>query len=205
MIHYLCGLIPQPMKYLFFACTAVLALVACGPSTPAEKTDDYTRYGAEFDSTGAIAMTDLIASMSGQDSIDAVVKCTIVQTCTKAGCWMDVENPSGDGSIKVFMKDHAFGVPLSECAGLMAIVKGKAYFDTLSVADLQHLAEDAKKTPEEIALITEPRPVLALEAAGVMIKGYKGAPAGEAGHEGHDHEGHDHKGHDHGSEAGHSH
>jgi hypothetical protein len=191
------------MKNTFFFLVAALALVSCGPSTPAEKTDEFTSYGAAFDSTGAIPIADLLASMADKDSLNAVVKCTIMQTCTKAGCWMDVENPTGGEAITVFMKDHAFGVPLSECSGLNAIVNGKAYYDTLSVDYLRHLAEDAGKPAEEIALITEPRAVLALEASGVMIKGYKGtAPTGEHDHEGHDHEGHDHS---HEGEEGHSH
>jgi len=189
------------MKYSIFFFVAAAWMVSCGPSAPAEKPVEFTSYGAAFDSTGTIPIAQLMKSMEGQDSLLAKVNCTILQTCTKAGCWMDVENPAGGEAITIFMKDHAFSVPLSECSGLNAIVDGKAYYDTLSVDFLRHLAEDAGKSAEEIALINEPRAVLAIDASGVMIKGYKGTAAAD-GHEGHDH---NHEGHDHEGEEGASH
>jgi hypothetical protein len=186
------------MKYALPAFFALAALIAsCGPSAPEQTAQEYTAYGEAFDTTGAIPMTSLIAEMKGREDMDAVVKCTIMQTCTKAGCWMDVENPEGGDPITIFMKDHEFGVPLSACSGLSAIVNARAYYDTLSVEYQQHLAEDAGKSPDEISLITEPRFVLALEASGVMIKGYKGTEGGEIEKAdcGHDHD------HDHGTEG----
>ena len=40
----------------------------------------------------------------------------------------------------------------------------------MSVADLKHYAEDAGKSPEEIAKITEPSIEFAFEANGVLLK-----------------------------------
>jgi hypothetical protein len=47
---------------------------------------------------------------------------------------------------------------------------GTAYFDTISIEQRQHFAEDAGQSEEEIATITEPEYVLAFEAEGVIIK-----------------------------------
>lgn len=40
---------------------------------------------------------------------------------------------------------------------------------TISVETLRHYAEDAKKSPEEVAKITDPKKELAFEAKGVVI------------------------------------
>ena len=50
------------------------------------------------------------------------------------------------------------------------IVRGKAFVTETSVKELQHLAKDAGKTDEEIALITQPKLTYAFEADGVLMK-----------------------------------
>ena len=153
-------------------------------------------FGEQFDPKGAITVDALVKEMNGKDSLSVAFTGKIVQTCRKAGCWMDVSLPSGE-TMTVFMHDHNFAVPLEGADGLMATMNGYAYYDTLDVEYLRHLAEDAGKSAEEIAQINEPKPVLAFDAKGVMIEGYQAKE--EEGHEGHDHEGHDHnhEGHDH--------
>ncbi len=166
-------------------------VIGCGPAQPGGHEAHSHQYGAAFDTTGSINVAGAIAAIAGKDSLDAKVRGKIVQTCKMEGCWMDIENPNGD-PMTIFMKDHAFAIPKEGCAGAYTIADGTLFFDTLSVDYLRHLAEDAGKTAEEIALITEPRPVLAMNADGVFIEFAEGHS-----HEGHDHEGHDHEGHDH--------
>lgn len=150
-------------------------------------------YGDKFDPAGAISQADLLGKITGNDTIPAKFEAKIVETCAKAGCWMTVENPGGY-PMYVYMKDHAFGVPLSGAANLKCVVNGVAYRDTLSVELQQHFAEDAKKSQAEIDAITEPLPAIAVTATGVMIEG---APATSG--DGHEHkEGEEHK---HGSEG----
>ena len=50
------------------------------------------------------------------------------------------------------------------------IVEGKAFVTITPVEELQHYAEDAGKTAEEIAKITEPKREFAFEANGVLMK-----------------------------------
>jgi len=49
------------------------------------------------------------------------------------------------------------------------IVEGRAYITEISVDELRHYAEDAGKTKDEIAMITEPKVTLAIEADGVLM------------------------------------
>ena len=61
-------------------------------------------------------------------------------------------------------------MPTEGAEGKRTIVEGEAFFDTLSVADQQHYAQDAGWSEEDIAAITEPTYELAFMATGVMIE-----------------------------------
>jgi hypothetical protein len=75
----------------------------------------------------------------------------------------------GNGrEMMIRFKDYAFFVP-KDVVGKPVILHGKAYQETLSVAQLQHYAEDAGKSKEEIARITKPQTSLHFEADGVII------------------------------------
>ena len=50
------------------------------------------------------------------------------------------------------------------------IVNGKAYISEMSVEDQRHYAEDAGKSEEELAAITEVETTLSFEADGVLVK-----------------------------------
>ena len=53
--------------------------------------------------------------------------------------------------------------------GKGVIIEGVAYHDTTTVADLQHYAEDAGKSKEEIAAITKPEKEVRVTAKGIVI------------------------------------
>ena len=74
-----------------------------------------------------------------------------------------------EDTVMVKFKDYGFFVPTSGAEGKLTYMEGSVYFDTISVADRQHFAEDAGKTPEEIASITNPEYTLSFEAEGVII------------------------------------
>ena len=89
------------------------------------------------------------------------------QVCQAAGCWVKVENASGN-PIMIRFKDH-FTIPTSTPAGTMAYFHGIAYMDTTSVEMLKHYAQDAKKSQEEIDKITEPKVTMMFEADGIKF------------------------------------
>jgi hypothetical protein len=92
---------------------------------------------------------------------------TVKQVCKSEGCWLRLDDGSKDG-IMVKMKDHSFFVP-KDIDGKTVYVSGKAVRKTTSVKELQHYAEDAGKSKEEIAKITEPKVEITMEATGVKV------------------------------------
>jgi hypothetical protein len=50
------------------------------------------------------------------------------------------------------------------------ILNGKAFVKITTVAELQHYAEDAGKSKEEVAKITSAKKEFAFEADGVLLK-----------------------------------
>ena len=125
-------------------------------------------FGAEVNPEGAIQMAEFLTMMEGKDSAEVTIKGNISKVCQKKGCWMDMETADGQ-TMKVTFKDYGFFVP-KNCGGKEAIMTGKAKMETIDVATLQHYAEDAGKSQDEIAAITEPETQLTFEATGVIIQ-----------------------------------
>jgi hypothetical protein len=179
------------MKFQISIFAAAALFTACNNAEPAQEPANQepevirSFYGDTITPENAISVAELVNLMAGKDTVTAKVTATIEATCAKEGCWMDV-TVTDSTTMTVFMKDHSFFVPKEGCVGKIAIFEGIAYYDTLSVEYLRHLAEDAQKSAEEIALITEPKLTLAFDANGVIIEGIQQAGAEEA-HAGHNH------------------
>ena len=92
----------------------------------------------------------------------------IIDVCPKKGCWMNVKVDSDTLFVK--FKDYGFFVPKSGVVGKKVLMTGKIFKDTISVERLKHYAEDAKKSVEEISLITEPEYKINMLASGVAIQ-----------------------------------
>ena len=75
-----------------------------------------------------------------------------------------------EDTLMVRFKDYGFFVPKEGVEGRNAIVQGEAYYDTLTVELLQHYAQDAGKSEDEILSITEPEYNFLFEASGVIIQ-----------------------------------
>ena len=107
------------------------------------------------------------AAMGDKKTVDMKIEGRVVDVCKKKGCWMTLEMPNGD-PMRVTFKDYAFFMPM-DIVGKKVVLDGLAKKQTISVETLRHYAEDAKKSPEEVAKITDPRKELAFEAKGVVI------------------------------------
>jgi hypothetical protein len=202
------------MKKLFVIPVLALA-VACQnqPKADEHAHDDHANekveetgpvmahFGAEINADGAVEMAMLSEKLGTSDSVNIKVAGTINEVCQAKGCWMTLNN--GDEAMRVTFRDYGFFVP-KDASGKEVIAEGTVYMDTTSVADLQHYAQDAGKSEEEIAMITEPEVSMTFVADGVIIKDYVAAT--EDAHEGHDHHDHgDEAEHDHGHDHGHDH
>jgi len=164
------------MKRSLFFLAVAACLFACKtePKTATTETEaiEYSVFG---DSTivadGAIsqvAMLEKFTTMTDGDSTLVKFSSDINKVCKKKGCWMTLALDDNTESHVTF-KDYSFFVP-KDADGKTAIVEGMAYKRVVPVDELQHLAEDGGKSPEEIAQITEPEEQYSFEATGVLIK-----------------------------------
>lgn len=151
------------MKKYLFALFLTAGIYACNTTVAQDG-----HYGAKIDEKGAITVNELVAKMDGKNEMDAKVEGKVSEVCQAKGCWMTLEK--GDGTkMRVTFKDYGFFVP-KNISGKTVIINGKASVTTTSVDELRHYAEDAGKSKEEIAKITEPKKELAFEADGVIVK-----------------------------------
>ena len=150
------------MRTLLFISAFVIALTSTVQAQKAEY------FGAKITEKGAMNPADFIKSMEGKDEITAKLEARIITCCKKKGCWMDLDLENGE-SMKVRFKDYEFFVP-KDADGRTAVVEGVAKIETVDVETLRHYAEDAGKSEEEIAAITEPQRSYSFEAVGVIIK-----------------------------------
>ena len=124
-------------------------------------------FGKDINAEGAISMDELNAQLAQNDSVTAKVRTVPTEVCQKMGCWMIVQLPNGE-KMRVKFKDHAFFVP-KDLSGTEVVIEGVAFKEVETVEDLQHYAEDAGKSEEEIAKITEPKEVYSFRADGLRI------------------------------------
>lgn len=160
------------MKYLGLI-FAFLVVFSCKNEQKEEvvMVGDYASFGKQITAEGAISQEEMMAEYASlQPGDTATIKFTskVNSVCQAKGCWMKLAlNPDTEAMVK--FKDYDFFVPI-DIAESDAIVEGKAYVEEMSVEDQRHYAEDAGKSAEEVAAITEPKMVYNFEADGVLIK-----------------------------------
>ena len=156
----------------------LLILTACKQEKPAKKQKEitsqtlaYDSFGAEITADKVLTSKEMLASfktLKAGDTIDVKFASSIKEVCTSKGCWMKLPL-STDTETMVRFKDYGFFMPL-DAKGREVIVAGKAFVKETSVKELQHYAEDAGKSKEEIAKITTPKKEFTFEASGVLMK-----------------------------------
>ena len=167
------------MKYYIQIClVALFVFSACKQEKKEVKVEEKVEVKTAYDSFGAKITTDefinsaemlkKFKTMKVGDTIDVKFASKINDVCSKKGCWMKL--PLGDETeAMVRFKDYGFFMPL-DSKGREVIVNGKAFVKETSVKELQHYAEDAGKSKDEIAKITEPKVEFSFEADGVLMK-----------------------------------
>jgi hypothetical protein len=161
-----------------FCATILLVFTACKDAkkenTKVEnpsKEIAYATYGDKISEDDALTKEQMLAkfeNMNVGDTVNVKFASNIKEVCSKKGCWMKL--PLVDETeTMVRFKDYGFFMPL-DSQGKEVVVEGKAFVKITPVDELQHYAEDAGKSKEEIAKITVPRKEFAFEANGVLIK-----------------------------------
>ena len=129
--------------------------------------NNYERYGELFE-TSEIINYELERDNFLNSSSKVKIEGEIISSCPMKGCWMKISVEKD--TVLVRFKDYGFFVPKNGIEGKSTIINGKLSVDTLSIAQLQHYAEDAGKSKEEIALISKPKITISFLADGVLIK-----------------------------------
>ena len=146
------------------------ALMIPSLSVFAQGTDSKMQhYGDRITAEGILSSTELAGLMEDKESADVKLEGTILETCAMKGCWMTVDLGEGQ-EMRVTFKDYGFFVPKEGAEGKQTIVEGTIKKKVTDVETLQHYAEDAGKSQEEIDAISEPKEELTFVATGVLIK-----------------------------------
>jgi DNA-directed RNA polymerase subunit F len=155
------------MRKIVVSFSFVLLVIGAQSQPPAGDAKTGEWYGEKITADGAIAMADIATKLEKTEAMDTKIKAKIVEVCPKKGCWLKLQvNDSTTAMVK--MKDYGFFLPLA-AKGKTVVIDGEVQMKTISVAELQHYAEDAKKSKEEIAAITKPEKEIRVTAKGIVI------------------------------------
>jgi hypothetical protein len=165
-------------NFVKFCAVALLVFSACkkGETENSEKKEtnqiamNFDAFGDKITAEKAMSADEMLAKFSNMkvgDTIIAKFASKIDEVCSKKGCWMKL--PVGGKETMVRFKDYGFFMPL-DAKDREVVLEGKAFVQETSVEELQHYAEDAGKSKEEIAMITAPKIEFAFEANGVLLK-----------------------------------
>lgn len=161
-----------------FSFVLLMSLTACKQGKTDNKETElptqelaYTSFGDKISEDKAMSSKEMLSkfeNMNVGDTINVKFASEIKEVCVKKGCWMKLPLAE-ENETMVRFKDYGFFMPL-DSKGKEVIVEGKAFVKITPVEELQHYAEDAGKSKEEIAKITEPKKEFTFEANGVLMK-----------------------------------
>jgi hypothetical protein len=140
-----------------------LSFLSCNESQPKE----LNFYGEKITLNNISDFVKVKNLTENQAKVETKIEGTILSTCPKKGCWMNVR--VDQDTILVRFKDYGFFVPKQGQENNRVIMQGIAKKDTISVDLLRHYAEDANKSIEEIEKINEPEYKISFLADGVII------------------------------------
>ncbi|MHC4080965.1 MAG: DUF4920 domain-containing protein [Planctomycetota bacterium] len=145
---------------------ALVAGCQSDSTTPMQSanSDGWVHFGADGKDKGP---TVALGMISGDES-NVIVEGTIVEVCQKKGCWMRVTD--GEQELFVRFQDYGFFVPMN-ASGREVVMHGTSVAQVASIEELRHYAQDAGKSAEEIAAITEPETRVTFFADSVYIAG----------------------------------
>ena len=140
-----------------------LSFLSCNESQPKE----LNFYGEKITLNNISDFVKVKNLTENQADVETKIEGTILSTCPKKGCWMNVR--VDQDTILVRFKDYGFFVPKQGQENNRVVMQGIAKKDTISVDLLRHYAEDANKSIEEIEKINEPEYKISFLADGVII------------------------------------
>ena len=155
------------MKKILVGFSMILFAVAVHAQPPAGDAKKGDWYGEKISADGAINIADIPDKLEANPVLNTKIQGKVLEVCPKKGCWIKLQvNETTTAMVK--MKDYGFFLPVA-AVGKTVVLDGKVELKTTSVEELKHYAEDAKKTPEEIAAITAPKKEISVMAKGIVV------------------------------------
>ncbi len=157
----------KKIQILSFVLAGFVFLAGCKTATSA----DGNTFGAGVSKQdNPASFADVVNQLNTQDSVNVILKAKVSEVCQAKGCWMQLvdNHANSDEQLMVKFKDYAFFVP-KDIAGREVLIEGVAFKEETPVDELRHYAEDAGKSEEEIAKITEPVTEKKFMATGVVV------------------------------------
>lgn len=142
---------------------------AQSPSETASLEVDGT-FGDSFTPDQIVAAPEMLSRYDEKqlaDTVRTTLRGQVNEVCQAKGCWMTIATGT-ESEMMVKFKDYAFFMPM-DISGREVLMNGMAYYQITPVDELRHYAEDAGKSSEEIAMITEPKKELRFLADGVKL------------------------------------
>lgn len=159
----------RTLTYMGVMSVVLWCSTACNSSKNTQTSGEATHFGKTIDAQNAQSVDAAVTQMQRQQvsELRTKIKGTVEEVCQAKGCWMTLARQQAD-PMRVKFKDYAFFMP-KDLSGKTVVVEGVAKMETISVEMLRHYAEDAGKTADEIAQITEPQTAVSFMADGVVI------------------------------------
>jgi hypothetical protein len=156
------------MKKILLTTSTLLLFILTYAQPPEGNANPGDIYGEKIKAKGAIAIADVVSQLNDETQpSDIKIKAKILEVCPNKGCWLKLELPDGNQAM-VKMKDYGFFVPLA-AKGKIVVIEGEASMKTVSVKELRHYAEDAKKSQSEIDAISQPKKEVNVLAKGIVV------------------------------------
>ena len=168
-LHILYQTTMKKIQFITLLLLVAAVWVSCKQAPAAEA--ETNSFGAGVSKPdAAVSFAEVNTQLETADSVMVVMRAKVGEVCQAKGCWMNVVDAAGtaEGEMFVQFQDYGFFMP-KDIAGREVIVEGKAYKQETSVEELKHYAEDAGKSAEEIAAITEPVMEKKFMATGVVL------------------------------------
>ena len=168
-LHILYQTTMKKIQFITLLLLVAAVWISCKQAPAAEA--ETNSFGAGVSKPdAAVSFADVNAQLETADSVNVVMRAKVGEVCQAKGCWMNIVDAAGtaEGEMFVQFQDYGFFMP-KDIAGREVIVEGKAYKQETSVEELKHYAEDAGKSAEEIAAITEPVMEKKFMATGVVL------------------------------------
>lgn len=124
------------------------------------------------DPADALDADAVLASLDDYDGKPVRLRGTVAEVCAKRGCWMRVAGQKESGTVFIKFTCPIQGrlIPM-EAVGQPVVVEGTLRRSQVSEAVARHFAQDGGATPQEIAAIKGPQPMLRMASASARVIG----------------------------------